>query len=104
MDWAYSKREGGCCSTVFFVAKNAQFQAFWEKISALATRVGRSVRNLSTMVRRMPDEHNALLSAQAKETGTAQQDGEYEQTMALWKERVDSVGLQLEVTAGLGGY
>lgn len=103
MDWAYSKREGDRCPTVFFVAKNAQFQAFWEKISALATRVGRSVRNLSAMVRRMPDEHNALLSAQAKETGTAQQ-GEYEQTMALWKEQVDSVGLQLEVTAGLGGY
>ena len=37
----------------------------------------RSVRNLTAMVRRMPDEHNALLSAQAKETGTAQQDGEY---------------------------
>ena len=68
--------------------------AFWEKISILATReLERPVENPNLMVQRMLDEYNTLLSVQAKETGTAQPDGEYEQTMALWKERVDSVNL-----------
>ena len=54
-----------------------------KKILILVTReVGRPVKNPSIAIRGMLDEFNALMSVIAKETGTAQQDGEEQQQAA----------------------
>ncbi|RPA93512.1 hypothetical protein L873DRAFT_1847142 [Choiromyces venosus 120613-1] len=66
---------------------------FWKKVARLASQqLGRPVKNPSQMMRKMRDDYVILMASRSREMGTAQPDGEYEQSMEKWKHRVDSSG------------
>ena len=65
---------------------------FWKKVARIASQqLGKPVKNPSQMSRKMLDDYAILMASRSRETGTAQPDGEYEQSMEQWKQRVDSV-------------
>ena len=67
-------------------------ERFWTKIQQLFSEgIGRTATNPRTTMMRMTADFTAKINREVKETGTAQTDGEYEQTMAQWKAHVDSV-------------
>lgn len=49
------------------------------------------MKNLAQMTKKVLVEYTALMASRRAETGTAQQDGEYEQAMQSWNDCVDSV-------------
>jgi len=67
-------------------------ERFWLKIQELfSSALGRPVCNPRSIMARMLAQYDLKVSCEIKESGTAQTDGEYEQTMAEWKIRVESV-------------
>lgn len=69
-------------------------ERFWIKMQGLfSDGIGRSCGNPRPIMSHMLAEFEAKIEREGRETGTAQTDGEYEQTMAKWKTRVDSVCL-----------
>jgi len=67
-------------------------ERFWLKIQQLfSNALGRPVSNPPITMVRMLTEYNIKIEQDMKESGTAQIDGEFKQTMEQWKSRVDSV-------------
>jgi len=67
-------------------------ERFWLKIQQLfGNALRRPVSNPCSTMARMLAEYNTKVSREIKESGTAQTDGEYKQTMTQWKARVESV-------------
>jgi hypothetical protein len=67
-------------------------ERFWAKIQALFTNeIGRPCGNPRPVMSRMLADYEVKMTREEKETGTAQKDGEYEQTMREWKSRVNGV-------------
>lgn len=69
-------------------------ERFWLKIQELfSSALGGPVCNPRSIMARMLAQYDLKASREIKESGTAQTDGEFEQTMAEWKIRVESVSL-----------
>jgi hypothetical protein len=65
---------------------------FWEKIALLATEeVGREVKNAQSLVKKQLDKYNAIMEKRLMDSGKAEPETEWEQTMDRWKKRRDSV-------------
>jgi len=73
-------------------------ERFWLKIQQLfGNALHHPVNNPRSTMARMLAEYDTKVYREIKESGTAQTDGEYEQTMTQWKARVESVSFHISI-------